>query len=55
MTSLKINKKRLAVFAALVAFVNISIFAQFITVKKDDKGWRLLDDRKEIEVKGIVW
>lgn len=49
------NKKRLAVFAALVAFVNISIFAQFITVKKDDKGWRLLDDRKEIEVKGIVW
>ena len=49
------NKKRIAVFAALLAFVNISIFAQFISVKKDDKGWRLMDDRKEIEVKGIVW
>ena len=49
------NKKRLAVFAALFAFINLSIFAQFITVKKDANGWRLMEDRKEIEVKGIVW
>ena len=49
------NKKRLAVFTGLLMFLNISIFAQFISVKKDANGWRLLDDRKEIEVKGIVW
>ncbi len=49
------NKKRLAAFTALLVFINLSIFAQFITVKKDDKGWRLMEDRKEIEVKGIVW
>ena len=50
------NKKRLAVFTGLLMFLNISIFAQFISVKKDANGWRLLDDRKEIEVKGyFVW
>ncbi|MCR4733797.1 MAG: hypothetical protein K5829_02180 [Treponema sp.] len=49
------NKKRLAAFTAFFIFINLSIFAQFITVKKDDKGWRLMEDRKEIEVKGIVW
>ncbi len=49
------NKKRFAVFTGILLFLHISIFAQFITVKKDDKGWRLMEDRKEIEVKGIVW
>ena len=49
------NKKRIAVFTAILAFINLSIFAQFINVKKDANGWRLMDGRKEIEVKGIVW
>ncbi|BDC92368.1 hypothetical protein [Treponema bryantii] len=49
------NKKRFAVFTGILLFLNISIFAQFITVKKDANGWRLMEDRKEIEVKGIVW
>lgn len=49
------NKKRIAVFTAILAFINLSIFAQFINVKKDANGWRLMEGRKEIEVKGIVW
>ena len=49
------NKKRIAVFTAILAFINLSIFAQFIDVKKDANGWRLMEGRKEIEVKGIVW
>ena len=49
------NKKRIAIFTGILLFLNLSIFAQFITVKKDANGWRLMEDRKEIEVKGIVW
>ena len=49
------NKKRLAIFTGILLFLNLSSFAQFITVKKDANGWRLMEDRKEIEVKGIVW
>jgi len=32
-----------------------AMFAQVISVKKTDDGWRLMDGHKEIEVKGVVW
>ena len=49
------NKKRLAIFAGILISLSLSLFAQQISVKKDANGWRLLDGKREIEVKGIVW
>ena len=49
------NKKRLALFAGILISLSLSLFAQQISVKQDEKGWRLMDGKKEIEVKGIVW
>ena len=49
------NKKRLAIFAGILISLSLSLFAQQISVKKDTNGWRLLDGKREIEVKGIVW
>ncbi len=49
------NKKRLALFAGILISLSLSLFAQQISVKKDSKGWRLLDGKREVEVKGIVW
>ena len=48
-------KKRSLIFISILVFLNLSVFAQFITVKKDNKGWRLFDNKKEIEIKGMVW
>ena len=49
------NKKRLGLFAGILISLSLSLFAQQISVKQDEKGWRLMDGKKEIEVKGIVW
>ena len=49
------NKKRFALFTGILLSLCVSLFAQQITVQKDENGWRLLDGKKEIEVKGIVW
>jgi len=47
-------KKKVALFAVLLS-LTASIFAQKVTVKKDDKGWKLYDGKTPVEVKGVVW
>jgi hypothetical protein len=49
------NRKYIISVLAAVFFLNISLFAQYIKVEKDDKGWRLLDGTTPVEVKGVVW
>lgn len=47
--------KKILITAVLIAFTVLQASAQYIKVQKDDKGWRLLDGRTPVEVKGIVW
>ena len=47
-----IKKLAAAVFALCFG---ASAFAQYITVQKDEGGWRLMDGNRQIEVKGMVW
>lgn len=47
--------KKLCLTAALFIFALASLQAQYVTVRKDSNGWRLLDGNKPVEVKGIVW
>ena len=43
------NKKRFAVFTGILLFLHISIFAQFITVKKDEIHGIRVNYRYDIE------
>ncbi|EID85165.1 hypothetical protein MSI_12900 [Treponema sp. JC4] len=47
-------KKKLIALAAFASLGLTSLFAK-VEVKKDAKGWRMFDDGKEVEVKGITW
>ena len=48
------NRKKLAVFALALSLFS-SAFAEKVTVKKDEGGWKLYDGKTPVEVKGIVW
>ena len=48
-------KKHILAFLALMFCLNISAFAQYIKVEKDEGGWKLLDNNTPVEVKGVVW
>ena len=41
--------------AAIILIIGSVLCAKTISVQKNDKGWRLLDGTKEVEVKGVVW
>lgn len=47
-------KKKL-ICVILFCLFCVSVFAQYITVQKDTKGWRIIDGNKQIEIKGVVW
>ena len=47
-------KKKLIALAAFASLGLTSLFAK-VEVKKDAKGWRMFDNGKEVEVKGITW
>ncbi|HAH61326.1 MAG TPA: hypothetical protein DCL73_04435, partial [Treponema sp.] len=49
------NRKNIISLIAVLFCLNISLFAQYIKVQKDDKGWRLMNDNTPVEVKGVVW
>ncbi len=47
-------KKLVAIFAALISFSS-ALFAQKISVKQDEGGWKIYDGNKAVEIKGVVW
>ena len=46
--------KKSLIFTLILSLSFSSLFAK-VEVRKDAKGWRMFDDGKEIEVKGITW
>ena len=51
----KKTKKSIIAAIILLSCLSVSLYAQTIAVRKDAKGWRLLDGNKEVEIKGVVW
>ena len=51
----KKTKKSIIAAIILLSCLSVSLYAQTISVRKDTKGWRLLDGNKEVEIKGVVW
>lgn len=47
-------KKKIVALLSLI-LIYTSLFAQKVTVEKDKYGWRILDDGKQVEIKGVVW
>lgn len=49
------KKRKIALIAATLISLASSLFGQQIKVVKDRAGWRIMDSKNQVEVKGVVW